>query len=422
MAVRLNDTSVRGLRATVGQDRTDFWFDEKGLGLRVSKTGRKTWVYVYHFNGRSRRYTLGTYPTVGVADVRALHATAMSHVERGIDPGDAYQMERSEARNAPTLAELATEYLEKHASKKKSGEKDRQMLERDVLPKWKALKAHEVTKRDVTKLLDEIVERGAPISANRVLALVRKMFNFGIERSLVEANPCDHISQPAPNGRRDRVLTHDEIRKFWFGLSPAKMSEGTKLALKLQLVTAQRKGEIVNAEWSEINFENRIWTIPASKSKNGQPHRVYLSDVATQLLTQLKHLAKQSRFWLPSRVGDKPVVETSVDHAMRECLNGIGIVDVTPHDLRRTAASMMTSFKVPRLTVSKILNHTEPSVTAIYDRYGYDTEKQEALELWAEKLQEILEVKSEDRKVDFSVSLKSAPLDQELALIPTPAY
>jgi integrase len=420
MARRLTDTAVRALKVTPGQDRTDFWFDEQGLGLRVSKTGRKTWVYVYHFGGRSRRYTLGTYPEVGVADVRALHASAMSTLDRGVDPGNAYQVARAETRNAPSVGELADEYLNKHAVKKKSGEQDRRMLDRDVLPKWKTLKAHDVTRRDVTHLLDEIVKRGAPISANRVLALVRKMFNFGIARSMVEANPCDHVSQPAPNGRRDRVLNYDEIRKFWTRLANSKMSEATKLALKLQLVTAQRKGEIVNAEWDEIDFENRVWTIPAAKVKNGYPHRVYLSDQALEILERLRELAGKSRFWLPSRIGDKPVIDTSIDHAMRENLAHLGIADATPHDLRRTAASMMTSMGVPRLTVSKILNHTETSVTAIYDRHSYDNEKREALIVWSAKLREILSAPLEEAKTSYTGSNAVKVADPVLPPVPTP--
>lgn len=246
-------------------------------------------------------------------------------MENGIDPGNSVQIKRAETRKAPTVAHLADEYLIRHASQKKTGEKDRQMLNRDVLPKWKTIKAHEITRRDVTDLLDEIVERGSPISANRVLALIRKMFNFGIERSIIEKNPCDHVPQPAANRQRDRVMTPEEIRTLWTNLDRSNMSEGSQLALKLQLITAQRKGEIVNAEWSEIEFESSFWTIPAHKSKNGQTHRVFLTELALAVLGRLRELAGNSRFWIPSRVGDKPVIETSIDHALRGNLDLIGI-------------------------------------------------------------------------------------------------
>lgn len=388
---RLNDTTVRGLRISPGQDRSEVWFDEKGLGMRVSKTGRKSWIYVYHHNGRSRRITFGTYPDIGVADVRTLHATAMHNLENGIDPGDAIQVQRAQIRNEPSVLELATEYMVRHASLKKSGREDQRMLNHDVLPYWGALKAAQISRRDVTILLDRIVERGALIAANRVLALVRKMFNFGIERSLIESNPCDHVRQPSANVQRDRVLTQDEIRILWTKLDDARMSESSKLVFKLQLVTAQRKGEIVNAEWSEIDFETRIWTIPAQKVKNGRAHRIYLTDLALEIISQLRILAGESRYWLPSPIGDKPMIETSLDHALRNNLVLIGIENVTPHDLRRTAASFMSSIGITRLVLSKILNHSDSSVTAIYDRHGYDQEKQEAWTLWDQRLREICE-------------------------------
>jgi hypothetical protein len=133
---RLNDMTVRSLRVAQGEDRREVWFDEKGLGMRVSKTGRKSWVYVYHYANRSRRITFGTYPDIGVADVRALHAAAVRDLANGRDPGNALQTERTEARQATTVATLAEEYLRLHASRKRSGPEDQRMLTRDVIPYW----------------------------------------------------------------------------------------------------------------------------------------------------------------------------------------------------------------------------------------------------------------------------------------------
>ncbi|AIY39908.1 Integrase [Collimonas arenae] len=386
---RLNDTTVKSLRANPGQDRKDVWFDEKGLGMRVSKTGRKSWVFVYHFSGRARRITFGTYPTIGVAEIRSLHATALQNLERNIDPGDPIQLQRAEIRSAPTIDDLAKEYLLRHAARKKSGKEDERMLNHDVLPFWRTLKAADISRRDVNALLDRIIERGAPIAANRVLALIRKMFNFGIQRSIITENPCANVVQPALSIQRDRILSLDEIRTFWLNIEGAAMSAPVISALKLELVTAQRKGEIVSAEWSEVDFETRIWTIPASKAKNGIAHRVYLTDLALELLAKLKALSGNSRYWLPSRIGDKPLTVRSISHALRINLESIGISNVTPHDLRRTAASMISSMGTPRLVVSKILNHVDSSVTAVYDRHGYDQEKKIALTSWANKLLEI---------------------------------
>lgn len=387
----LTDTAVRALKVAKEKDRTEVWF-HKSLGMRVSKTGRKSWVFVYKYQNKSRRITFGTYPTIGVADVRTLHAKALKNLELGIDPGNKVQVERAAVRNAPTVENLASEYMTRHAVNKKSGNEDQRMLNKDVLPHWGAIQAGRVTRQDVFDLLDIITTRGSPIQANRVLSLIRKMFNFGIERSMVETNPCDHVPQPAPSVQRDRVLSAQEIRTLWTGLAQAKMTESSKLALKLQLVTLQRKGEIVNGEWSEIDFETNVWTIPALKAKNGHTHRVFLSTLAVDILTRMQVLAKGSPYFMPSRIGagKKPINKTSIDHALRKNLSAIGLSNLTPHDLRRTAASYMTGLGVTRLTLSKILNHSDPSVTAIYDKWSYDPEKRAAMNLWSTELQSII--------------------------------
>jgi len=221
------------------------------------------------------------------------------------------------------------------------------------------------------------------------LALLRKMYNWTICRDLVEVNPCTAVKMPAKESRKDRMLTEDEIHIFWDGLTTASMSEPTRLCLKLQLVTAQRKGELIIAEWSEFDLNNGWWTIPSEKAKNNLSHRVPLSSLALQLLDQVKLHSGNSRWLFPSRQGDKPVLDTSIDHALHKNEAKFGIPSFTPHDLRRTAASHMTGMGVPRLTVSKILNHIESGITVVYDRHSYDQEKRLVLDLWGEKLRKI---------------------------------
>lgn len=225
------------------------------------------------------------------------------------------------------------------------------------------------------------------------------MFNFGVERGIIDASPCVSIKMIATENRRDRVLTEGEIKILWKLLDQKNthanpfhllhMSEQTKLVLKLQLLLAQRKGEIISAEWSEIDINSGWWTIPGSKSKNSQTHRVPVSTLAIELLEKVKKLSGSSRFLFPSKMKNSHITGSAIDHAVRRSFfNGVG--QWTPHDLRRSAASYMTSMGVPRLVVSKILNHTENSVTAVYDRYSYDREKKEAMDLWPQKPREIV--------------------------------
>lgn len=385
-----NSFTNRWIDAVAAPDKGQVdYFDEKttGLGLRVSTSGRKTWFVMYRHAGRLRRYTIGTYPTLGLADAREKGKELLNEAAKGADPATTKQVNRG----APTFGEVANQYIELYAKpNKRSWKEDQRILDYDLLPKWKNVKAHDIKRRDIINLLDIVVQR-APIQANRTLALLRKMFNWAISRDLVETSPCSAVKMPAKENQKDRVLNEEEIAIFWHGLVSASMSELTRLCLKFQLVTAQRKGEIVIAEWCEFDLSNGWWTIPSAKSKNELAHRVPLSPLALELLQQIKVLSGESRWLFPSRSGDKSVLDTSIDHALHKNEAIFPIPAFTPHDLRRTAASHMTSLGVSRLTVSKILNHVESGITAVYDRHSYDQEKREALDRWGQRLAIMIE-------------------------------
>jgi integrase len=397
--VRFTDKSVAAQRPKT--KRYEVW-EGGGFGIRVSPRGSKTWVWVYHFDRRPRRMTFGAYPAMGLADARVRLAEARKLLQRGIDPREATVQQRQADRVAKTIAELAEVYLERWARPhKRSAAEDERILRKDVIPAWGRRKAKDIVRGDVIALLDNIVDRGSPIAANRTLAVIRRMFGWALSRDIVAASPCVAVKAPSKERRRDRVLSADEIAAFWRALDNPGLaiSSAIRLALKLQLVTAQRKGEVVSAEWSEFDLDERVWTIPAVKAKNGMSHRVPLSPLALAILANIASsgwaaktdTAQDATRWLfPSpRIG-KPITGSAIDHAMRGHRNALGTGDATPHDLRRTAASHMTSIGIGRLVVSKILNHAEPGVTAVYDRHSYDAEKRAALAAWGARLEEII--------------------------------
>jgi integrase len=376
-------------------ERYERW-EGGGFGIRVSPRGTKAWMWVYHFAGRPRRMTLGNYPAMGLGDARLKLAEARKLLEGGIDPGDREVQSRRAERAAETVADLVEAYLEKWARpRKRSAAEDERILRKDVIPAWGHKKAKDIARRDVNTLLDGIVERGSPVAANRTLAVCRRMFGWALSRDIVLANPCAAVKAPGNETRRDRVLSIDEIAVFWRSLTdPAlPISKPIRLALKLQLVTAQRKGEIIDAEWSEFDLDERMWSIPGERAKNGLPHRVPLSRMAMTVLDEVRAMfpAANASKWLfasPRREG--PVTGSAVDHAMRDNREVLGTGDATPHDLRRTAASHMTSIGINRLVVSKVLNHAESGVISVYDRHSYDAEKRAALNLWSDRIQEII--------------------------------
>jgi integrase len=230
------------------------YFDEglAGFALRVSPGGRKTWTVLYRHNRRLRRMTLGNYPAMELAAARDEAKQQLRKAGRGEDPAGV----KRQAAKAETFGELATLYLEKHAKvKKRSWKEDARILESEMLPHWRNLKVQDVKRGDVRDLLERVVDRGAPIMANRTLQLVRKVFNFGIGRELVEVNPCAQLDRPAPTRQRDRVLSDDEIRKLWKALDaqPAEMAA----VFKLRLITAQRGGEVADMRWQDWQPEHR---------------------------------------------------------------------------------------------------------------------------------------------------------------------
>jgi integrase len=397
MAQKFTDKFIAALRPKA--ERYERW-EGGGFGIRISLRG-KAWVWVYHHQGRPRRMTLGSYPAIGLADARIKLAEARKLFQSGIDPGDVEVQQRKAERVAETVEELAEAYLEKWARpRKRSAAEDERILRKDVLPVWGRRKAKDIARRDVIALLDAIVDRGSPIAANRTLAVIRRVFGWALSRDIVPTSPCVAVKAPAKERRRDRVLTPDEIAAFWRALENTEIaiSPGIRLALEFQLVTAQRKGEVIGAEWSEFDLDERVWTIPAEKAKNGMPHRVPLSPLALSVLEEVKAANgnRQTSWLFPSpRRDGRPITGPAVDHAMRNNRDALGTGDATPHDLRRTAASYMTSIGIARLAVSKILNHAEAGVTAVYDRHSYDSEKRAALAAWGERLEAVIGARPE---------------------------
>jgi Arm DNA-binding domain/Phage integrase family len=265
---RFTDKFIAALRPTA--ERFEKW-EGGGFGIRVSPRGGKAWIWVYHFDGRPRRMTFGAYPAVGLADARVKVGEARKLLERGVDPGDREVQQRKADRGAETLEELAEVYLEKWARpRKRSAAEDERILNKDVAPAWGRRKAKDIARRDVIALLDKIVDRGSPIAANRTLAVVRRMFGWALSRDIVSANPCARVKAPSQETRRDRVLSADEIAGLWRALDKPDLaiSKPIRLALKLQLATGQRKGEVVGAEWGEFDLNELIWTIPGERAKN----------------------------------------------------------------------------------------------------------------------------------------------------------
>jgi len=396
----LSAQTIRGLKAPA-TGRIDYFDDQTpGLSLRVSSHNVRTWTLFYRTSrGQQKRFALGHFPAVTLADARDLARELQRKIAKGVDPA----MDKRAARDALTFGRLAGEYLTLHAKlHKRSWKEDERQLEADLLPKWKHRAAADITRRDVRELLDRKMTSGSPVAANRLRALVSKIFNFAIERELVEHSPVVGVPKPAKESSRERVLTEDEIRRVWEAC--ATQNPYVCGWFRLRLVTGQRGGELLRMRWRDIDDASGFWTIPGEWVKNKTGHRVYLNETARMILDSIPRQPGDSWVFPPSLIGDyKHVARRLVQRSRASILAedkpatpGKRMrADVRGHDLRRTAASIMASGGVPRFVISRILNHSEEKdITGVYDRYSYDFEKKAAMEFWERQLTAILEGKS----------------------------
>jgi integrase len=414
--IRFTDLYIKNLKPM----EKDFWAREGlGFAVRVVPSGEKLWYYIYTFQGKKRYMWLGSYPAVTLAAAREACEVARAKVKTGVDPLAQKEAELEERRRAPTVAELCAEYLERHAKQfKRSWQKDEQMIKRDVLPEWGKRKARDITKRDVVLLLEKIMDRGAPVQANTTFALVRKMFNFAVERDILEHTPCHGVKLPAPKVARDRVLSEEEIRTFWHNLDACAMSNESRRALKLVLVTAQRPGEVIGMHTDEIKGD--WWILPGERVKNKKSHRVYLSTLAREILAEAVAENKEKQgipedqeyhgFMFPSpqrakvqsidpqalivavgRALASPVLDQNFKRVLDRdgkpaTVNRLEVAHFTPHDLRRTAATFMAESGEMDEVIDAVLNHAKQGVIRVYNQFKYDAQKQAALESWSRRL------------------------------------
>ena len=386
----LTDSKIKSLKPSA--TRYEIW-EGNGFGVRVTPKGAKSFVFVYHHEGRSRRLTLGVYPALSLADARAKLAEANTDLQKGIDPGAKAVNMNQTAREAPTFAEALEEFNTRELSKRKSGRELYRLLAKDCLPVWGHRKVKNLTRRDVVLLLDSVRER-APVTANRLHGRLSRFFNFCAERGIIEQSPIDRLKKEAEK-TRERVLTDDEIRAFWMRLDETDIDPLTKLALRLILVTGQRPNEVVGMAKAEVYDDT--WTIPASRSKTGKVHTVPLSQLALELLAEAGTLSGDLEFYFPSPRNNPNDTETlrraTLSRAIKRHLTELLPEEseaFTPHDLRRSFRTGLEKIGINPLVSERVLGHSLQGIAAVYNRHDYVAEKRQALDQWAAHLQRVI--------------------------------
>ena len=384
----LTDAAVRKKKAD--PDKRVEIHDGRGLYLVIQPSGAKSWAYRYRVGGKSRKLTLGTFPVIDVAKARSLCSAAALKTKAGGDPA----LEHKNALSADdTFEKVARQFVERYARPKNrtwmqsarwlglaAGEGDSLVLTGNgAIAKLGGRKIGAIQRTDIIRLLDELVDQGSPISANRLLAALRKLFNWAEARYGLAHNPCHKVEAPGTETARDRVLTDDELAAVWRAATERGDYFGS--VIKLLILTGQRRTEVAGMEWRELDLAEKLWKLPRGRVKNDSGHEVPLSEPAVSIIESAPRLVGRIRVFTTR--ADKPLsgfwrVKIEMDKAT-------GVKGWTFHDLRRTAASGMARLGVSLPVIEKILNHTSGSfrgVVGIYQRHSYADEKRAALDLW----------------------------------------
>lgn len=380
-----------------------------GITARIFPDGRKVLLYCYTSptTGKRRKYKLGEWKKITLEDANERLRKAQRFVEMKVDPHEVEQEERKEIK----IKDLVDLYIERWAKpRKRTWKEDERNLKKDVIPRWKNRRAKDIKKRDVVSLLDDVAYRGQgakkeynSAQPRHILAVTRKMFNFAIERGLLESNPCQGIKSPVkPPQPRKRPLSEEEVRQFWYKLPESGMRKDFQRILKLVLLTGQRPGEVAGLSWEEISGD--WWTLPGERSKNSRSSRVYLSDLAKEVLGD-----SGEGLLFPMPKGPKnpddpigPVLNNEVSRALRNTLPSLELVNVKPHDLRATFTTLASKAQIPPEVQERILNHVQGSTRGKhYDGYNFDLEKKQAIEKWTRQFRNILGEEAEEKVAHF---------------------
>jgi integrase len=386
--VNLTDRFVAGVRTATRENYFDV--KVKGLALRASATGAKSWYFTYRVGGKPSQWlVLGTYPALALADARKMALDHRRAVDvDGRDPvaeKRAAQLAAAEPAPVPptvyTFENLARLYLTFASGRKKSWTDDRQKITRYLLPAWGALPLREITRTHVHELLDRLVEQGMTVGVNRVQAVISRLFTVALDRSLVDAHPAARMIKRFTETPSTRVLTDDELRGLWRGLDgqPGAAAD----AVRLRLLLGQRGAETAGMCWTELDLQTGLWSLPGSRTKNKRPHIVPLPATALALLTRRRTIVG----------ADEPRVfpGLSLDSDAHRALSAIHGGAWRWTDLRRSVATRLAGLGFDETIIGRTLNHARYSVTAKhYNQHAYVDEIRRALTAWDVELARLI--------------------------------
>ena len=401
--------------------------DGDGLYLSYRENfATPVWRFRYRFAGKSRTMNIGSYAVLSLADARKTVKDLSAKVALGYDVAGEKQERKREAvakiedeKNAVTVAQLADEYFERTIlGRWKHPNIVRSRIENDIKPAIGKMKAEDVRPRDIDAMIQAVVKRGAPTVANDVLRWIKRIFDFGIKRQVVDINPASAFDPSDAGGKeegRDRWLTRDELIKLFQAMrdKAGSFTIENAYAVRLLLLLAVRKEELIAAQWKEFNLDAAVWNLPEERTKTSAAIDIPLPAVAVETLRELHRLACGSAYVFPAR----KMQSRMIPHIDLNTLNAAiskhikpqlkDVPNFTIHDFRRTARTHLAALGVDPHIAERCLNHKLKGVEGIYNRHDYFDERKTALNEWAKLLAALEEGRPDYNVVPFGKADKS---------------
>jgi integrase len=406
----LTELSIRKLKAPTSSRREHYDGLIPGLGVRITDKGTKTFIYVYSFNGRRRRFTIGRVGEIALEDAREKARELRALVRQGRDP--AAERKTSRALRTPAASQGFSEIIElydrRDLQQNRRGWEVKRIIDRELIPHWGDRQLTAIARADVLERIEALLDAKKPEAARRLFEVTRRFFNWAIARGIygIDQSPCKQLQPKDIIGEkrlRTRVLRDDEMRALWRAAERLGYPFGP--LVHLLMLTGQRRNEVAEASWCEIEIDKALWTIPVERMKAAAAHVVPLSAKALSILKCLPRFTND--FVFTSGDGGKPISGFS---KMKNRLDGLVLAELlklaedsgedpskvalqnfTLHDIRRTMRTHLSALPVPELVRELVIAHTKPGLHKVYDQHAYLDEKRQALGLWAARLKTIVE-------------------------------
>jgi integrase len=391
----LSDTKLKNLKA---KGKPYQLADGRGLFIEVMPGGKKTWRLRYRLQGRQEKVTLGEYPAWSLSEARQWCENCRGLVAKGVSPMQAKRDKKAAQKTPDFVKPFADQWMAEVIERTNRQPRNiRRVLDKDVFPAIGKKRLGDVTVTDILEITDRIKARGSDQVALLTRNVLKRLFAYAIARQKISENPAAAVEAKyiATARSREVALTPEELGNLLRAIYSSSMRRSHKLALHLLIITMVRKSELLNAKWEEIDFDKSEWHIPAGRMKKDKAHVVYLSTQAKAMFEELRRLACNSDYVLPSRSSQrKPISSSTLNVAIRTL--DLDIQDFVIHDFRRSASTHLHEACFNSDVIEKALAHEQKGVRGVYNKAEYADQRKEMLQWWANFVDSQIE---EGRKV-----------------------